>query len=241
MVDDATEIQHDIHDNADETPDDEDGEGDWITPTNVSSHKSRDLGFLPVDGASSSHSLPLAAACMSGDFAVQNILLGMGLGLVGEGGRRISKVRSWVLRCHSCFKCVEKTNSHESLNLCRICRDSTKRFCPSCGNHSLLRTTLTTSAKTGDQVIHLKKNFQYHLRGTKYTIPDAKPGRAKGQQKGGTGLILREDQAEWQNALRSEDRRREKEERRVAKGALAGWNDPDVSCTFRADRLAAVS
>ena len=111
----------------------------------------------------------------------------------------------------------------------RICRDSSKRFCPSCGNPSLLRTTVTVNAKTGQLKIHLKKNFQYHLRGSKYTIPDAKPGRAKGQQKGGTGLILREDQAEWQNAVRYQDKKKEKEERRAAKGALDGWNDPDVS------------
>ena len=87
---------------------------------------------------------------------------------------------------------------------------------------------MTTSATTGEQKIHLKKNFQYHLRGTKFCIPDAKPGRAKGQQKGGSGLILREDQAEWQDAVKAQERRREKEDRRVAKGTLQGWNDPDV-------------
>lgn len=110
----------------------------------------------------------------------------------------------------------------------RICKDSSKRFCPSCGNPSLLRTTVTVSAKTGEQRIHLKKNFQYHLRGTKFTIPDAKAGRAKGQQKGGTGLILREDQREWQDALKSQNIKKHKEEKRAAKGTLEGWNDPDV-------------
>ncbi len=91
---------------------------------------------------------------------------------------------------------------------------------------------MTISAKTGEKTIHLKKNFQYHLRGTKFPIPDAKPGRAKGQQKGGSGLILREDQAEWQDAVRAQEWRREKEDRRVAKGALQGWNDPDVSAAL---------
>ncbi|ORY23531.1 Nin one binding Zn-ribbon like-domain-containing protein [Naematelia encephala] len=190
----------------------DDGEGEWITPKNVAKHRSNDLGLLPSGGISAQPPTPLAAACMTGDYAVQNVLLGMGLGLVGEGGKRISKVKSWVLRCHACFK---------------ICKDSSKRFCPSCGNPTLLRTTVTTSAKTGQQIVHLKKNFQYHLRGTKYTIPDAKAGRAKGQQKGGTGLILREDQAEWSDAVRAQDRQRQKEERRAAKGALDGWNDPD--------------
>lgn len=76
--------------------------GEWITPSNVSVHRSRDLGHLPEGGHASLKEI--TAACMTGDFAVQNVLLAMGLGLVGEGGKRISKVKSWVLRCHACFK-----------------------------------------------------------------------------------------------------------------------------------------
>jgi len=85
-------------------PADEDGEGDWITPSNVSSHRNHDLGLVTADGTWTAPPATIAAACMTGDFAVQNVLMGIGLGLVGEGGKRISKVRSWVLRCHSCFK-----------------------------------------------------------------------------------------------------------------------------------------
>ncbi|EIW67794.1 hypothetical protein TREMEDRAFT_14959, partial [Tremella mesenterica DSM 1558] len=188
--------------------DDEESGGEWITPSTLNKHRSHDLG-LTTGGDDSDR--PLAAACMTGDYAVQNVLLGMGLGLVGDEGKRISKVRSWVLRCHACFK---------------ICRDPSKRFCPSCGNATLLRTTITTSA-SGKQRIHLKRNFQYHLRGTKYSIPDSKPGRAKGQQKGGSGLILREDQGEWLDALKTQQWQKAKEEKKIAKGVLEGWNDPD--------------
>ncbi|OCF34817.1 RNA-binding protein NOB1 [Kwoniella heveanensis CBS 569] len=190
--------------------DNESDGGEWITPSNLTTHRSRDLGLITPNGSNQAE--PPAVACMTGDFAVQNILLGMGLGLVGEGGKKITKVKSFVLRCHACFK---------------ICKDSSKRFCPSCGNATLLRTTVSTDSKTGQQSVHLKKNFQYHTRGTKYSIPDPKMGRAKGQQKGGSGLILREDQMEWSDAVRHQDRQRVKEEKRAAKGALEGWNDPD--------------
>ncbi|WVF66610.1 hypothetical protein IAT40_001350 [Kwoniella sp. CBS 6097] len=190
--------------------DNESDGGEWITPSNLTTHRSRDLGLITPIG--SNQAKPPAVACMTGDFAVQNILLGMGLGLVGEGGKKITKVKSFVLRCHACFK---------------ICKDPSKRFCPSCGNATLLRTTVSTDSKTGQQSVHLKKNFQYHTRGTKYSIPDPKMGRAKGQQKGGSGLILREDQMEWSDAVRQQDRQRVKEEKRAAKGALEGWNDPD--------------
>jgi RNA-binding protein NOB1 len=89
----------------DEKHEDEDSDGgDWINPSNVSKHRSKDLGLVPT-GAGHDQA-PLAAACMTGDYAVQNVLLSMGLGLVGEQGKRISKVKSWVLRCHACFKWV---------------------------------------------------------------------------------------------------------------------------------------
>ncbi|WWC90133.1 uncharacterized protein L201_005066 [Kwoniella dendrophila CBS 6074] len=190
--------------------DDESDGGEWITPSNLTTHRSRDLGLITPGGSSANK--PPSVAAMTGDFAVQNILLGMGLGLVGEGGKRISKVKSFVLRCHACFK---------------ICKDSSKKFCPSCGNATLLRTTISIDSKTGKQNIHLKKNFQYHLRGTKYSIPDSKMGQAKGQQKGGSGLILREDQQEWSNAVKYQVIQKQKQDRRREKGALEGWNDPD--------------
>jgi RNA-binding protein NOB1 len=42
--------------------------------------------------------------CMTADFAKQNVLLQMGLDLVSVDGKRIEKLKTWVLRCHACFK-----------------------------------------------------------------------------------------------------------------------------------------
>jgi RNA-binding protein NOB1 len=86
-----------------EDPETDSDGGEWITPSNLPQHRSRDLGLV-ASGPKSAPQAHLAAACMTGDFAVQNVLLGMGLGLVGEGGKRIGNVKSWVLRCHGCFK-----------------------------------------------------------------------------------------------------------------------------------------
>jgi RNA-binding protein NOB1 len=41
---------------------------------------------------------------MTTDFAMQNVLMHMGLSLVGVDGKKIDKVKTWVLRCHACFK-----------------------------------------------------------------------------------------------------------------------------------------
>jgi RNA-binding protein NOB1 len=85
--------------------------------------------------------------------------------------------------------------------------------------------------------IHLKPNFQYKLRGTKYSIPAPKPGSAK--TGAGTGLILREDQVEYMRAKKVADGKREREEARMMKGMLSkgvdrgvnagvsSWMDPD--------------
>lgn len=95
---------------------DDSDEGEWITPDNVELHKSRDLGLFPslnpdapleIDANGEDDNL---VACMTGDYAMQNILLQMGLGCVGVGGKRISEVRTWVLRCHACFKCVLRSS-----------------------------------------------------------------------------------------------------------------------------------
>jgi RNA-binding protein NOB1 len=86
----------------------DDGEGEWITPDNVSLHKARAVGLAPSERGSvkgkKKESIPVG--CMTADFAMQNVLLQMDLSLVGMEGKRIQKVKTWVLRCHACFKCV---------------------------------------------------------------------------------------------------------------------------------------
>ena len=86
--------------------------------------------------------------------------------------------------------------------------------------------------------VHLKKNFVFRTRGTIYSIPAPKPGSSK--TGSGEGLILREDQTEYMRAVKHEEMRREKEERRLVKQAvetqkggestgikLGNWMDPD--------------
>jgi RNA-binding protein NOB1 len=83
--------------------------------------------------------------------------------------------------------------------------------------------------------VHLKKNFQYKVRGTKYSIPAPKPGSAKTGP--GEGLVLREDQLEYMRAKRRADGKRDREEQRMIKGlvdkggeggvSVGNWSDPD--------------
>jgi RNA-binding protein NOB1 len=91
----------------DDPSDDDDGEGEWITPSNVALHKSRALHLLPHANGKSKRTPKVASVgCMTADFAMQNLLLHMGLDLIGVEGERIEEVKTWVLRCHACFKYV---------------------------------------------------------------------------------------------------------------------------------------
>ncbi|XP_006456832.1 hypothetical protein AGABI2DRAFT_188646 [Agaricus bisporus var. bisporus H97] len=217
----------------DDPSDEDDGEGEWITPQNAGIHKSKALHLLPdndskTKGRKTKEEETIGAGCMTADFAMQNVLLQMGLDLVSVEGKRIQRVRNYVLRCHACYK---------------ICKDQSKKFCPSCGNPSLLRATVTISSPNASKnapvlQVHLKPNFQHRIRGSKYSIPSPKPGSAK--TGNGEGLILREDQSEYLRAKKHADGKREREEARMLKGMLSkgvqegnvgvgvsSWMDPD--------------
>ncbi|KAG8930738.1 serine/threonine-protein kinase M1 [Tulasnella sp. 417] len=203
----------------------DDGEGEWITPTNVRKHQERakSAALIPAEAEAEESVVPVA--CMTADFAMQNCLLHLGLQLVSYDGKKVSQVKTHVLRCHACFK---------------ICKDQSKKFCPSCGGPTLTRVSVTLKAPDSgspnqepELVVHLKKNYQWKLRGTNADLPPPRMGHAKGG--GEPTIILREDQKEWERGVRSEALRKKKEERRVQKalnekekrGDDAVWMDAD--------------
>jgi RNA-binding protein NOB1 len=149
---------------------DDDG---WITPSNIKKHQAQD-----VSADTTQETRHMKVACASHDFALQNVLLQIGLNLVSGNGSRIRQVKTYVLRCHACF---------------HITRKMTLRFCPSCGGATLMRTSTSVDA-SGKRQIHLKRNMQWNNRGTVYAIPAQQHGTAN--MKGRENLILRADQRE---------------------------------------------
>lgn len=118
----------------------------------------------------------------------------------------------------------------------RICKDAAKKFCPSCGNPTLLRVAATIAAPGASPhapalQVHLKRNFQHRTRGTIFALPAPQPGSAKTGAR--TGPVLRADQAEYVRAQRHAEGRRAREEQRMLRGVLGGeraagsWTDPD--------------
>ena len=69
-----------------------------------------------VDGGASVQG-ESSVACVTGDFAMQNVLLQMGLRLVAPNGSRIRELRRWALRCSACSR-VTKVQRPASRTTC---------------------------------------------------------------------------------------------------------------------------
>ena len=175
--------------------DSSDSEG-WITPSNIKNHQAADTN------ASTTATTPetvMQVASITTDFAMQNVLLQIGLNLLSPSLQRIRNIKTYILRCHACFQTV---------------KDTSKQFCPRCGKPTLTRVSCSTNQK-GEFRIHLKKNRQWNHRGDRYSIPkpvpgsaNGKVGQARGGGKGGWGqeLVLTEDQKEYQRAVTEKGR-----------------------------------
>ncbi|KAK4226685.1 Nin one binding Zn-ribbon like-domain-containing protein [Podospora fimiseda] len=178
----------------DEEEEDDDG-GEWITPSNIKKYQAKQSGGT----APQQQQRFLQAALITGDIAMRNVALRINLNLLDTGFSRITFVKMWVLRCHGCWK---------------VCKDTSKQFCPSCGQATLTRVSCSTDS-SGNFTLHLKKNFQFNNRGNVYSIPKATHGSANGKNthvkgggKNGWGreLILAEDQKEYTKKVEEERR-----------------------------------
>ncbi|CAN6934157.1 unnamed protein product [Brassica oleracea] len=114
-----------------------------------------------------------SVACITGDYAMQNVIIQMGLRLLAPGGMQIRQLNRWVLKCHACYTVTPEIG--------RI-------FCPKCGNGGTLRKVAVTIGENGTIIAARKPRVT--LRGTKFSIPMPKSGRDAITKN----LVLREDQ-----------------------------------------------
>ncbi|CUS21759.1 LAQU0S04e00144g1_1 [Lachancea quebecensis] len=194
----------------------EDDDGEWINPENLTEVMIKDSGEdtkgthvrEDTNETTSENHLKLPqnqVALATGDFAVQNVALQMNLNLMNFlSGLKIRKLRNYMLRCHACFKMLP------------LPKDGTpKHFCPSCGGYStLMRCAVSVDAATGEITPHLKANFQWNNRGNRYSIasPLSKNSQKRFGKKGFVHSkhaqatdLLREDQKEYEKALKQEE------------------------------------
>lgn len=159
------------HESVDVTKEDlseeDDGIG-WINEENLEEHLARDGGVGSMTDEDRQR-----VACVTTDFAMQNVMLQIGLKLLSVDGRRmIRQIRRFALRCHSCSA---------------ITRELQRRFCEKCGNATMHRIAFKVD-KNGVARAFLNPKKKPILRGSKYPIPLPRGGRYN------KDLILCEDQ-----------------------------------------------
>merc|ERR1712137_439426 len=135
----------------------EDGFGDdegWITPDNFTSVLFQSDQPVVEDDR-------VFVACCTTDFAMQNVLLQMGIKLLSIDGLQIRNVRNWILRCFACR---------------RVSSDRTRVFCEHCGNKTMRKISIFIDES--GEVKYVLPRKPISTRGTIFSLPKPKPGRA---------------------------------------------------------------
>ncbi|KAL9054092.1 MAG: hypothetical protein Q9162_004349 [Coniocarpon cinnabarinum] len=192
---------------------------DWITPSNINRRMAEETA--PSLASSSVSPDPVPVATLTTDFALQNVLLQLQLNILSTTTlQHIQQLRTTILRCHGCFQLV---------------KDTTKQFCPRCGQPNLTRVPASID-RVGKMQVHLKQNWEWNRRGQRYSIPKPVMGtpsgrNVKGGGKGGWGndLILTEDQKEYTRAVAPGSRARRKEKDLMDEDVLPGILSGDRS------------
>jgi len=152
-----------------ENMDDEDEAG-WITPGNIKEIKQQ----MGDDGTEQELDVTsIKCGCLTTDFAMQNVLIQMGLHVVSVDGRLIRQARNYVQKCYGC----NKVTSNMGVS-----------FCPQCGNKTLMRVAVTIAPDGTTQFHFPKRRRNFNIRGTKFPLPKPEGGRHRDD------IILCEDQ-----------------------------------------------
>uniref|UniRef100_A0A1D1Y0W6 RNA-binding protein NOB1 n=1 Tax=Anthurium amnicola TaxID=1678845 RepID=A0A1D1Y0W6_9ARAE len=158
-----------------------------------------------------------SVACMTSDFAMQNVILQMGLRLLAPGGIQIHQLHKWVLKCHACNKVTTEIG---------------RLFCPKCGNGGTLRKVSVTVGENGlviaarrprinlrgtkvsvtvgeNGLVIAARRPRINLRGTKFSIPLPQGGRDAISKN----FVLREDQVLHELLYRKQKKKNNKQDK----------------------------
>ena len=140
----------------------EDDDLPWITVDNLREAQRADskFGYFPDRSTD--------VCCMTTDFAMQNVIMRMGMRLLSTSGMVMRSVKQWAQQCSGCF---------------RITRDMGRQYCDHCGNNTLIRIALVVNRDGSERVLPIPKYVRDRImstRGTRYAIPLPKQGRNAG-------------------------------------------------------------
>ncbi|CAD2101995.1 UPF0271 protein [Plasmodium vinckei petteri] len=152
----------------DESKGDDDG-GKWINVNNF------DIFNLNVDKNKKFES---DIACVTTDYAMQNVLYQVGLNVITIDGYQISSIKLWGYICTSCYFFMRKNSL---------------LFCSKCGNNSLKKVNVIVDNELKKLVVKIP-NFKVNCKNTIFSIPKKK-NKNKSKNKYEDKLqIFREDE-----------------------------------------------
>ncbi|CAG9790773.1 unnamed protein product [Diatraea saccharalis] len=148
-------VKVDLEENEEYTSEESDSDGgEWITPGNLAQKKKEtELGDFEEK--------EVEVACITSDFAMQNVLRQIGLNVTAIDGRVIKQLRTFIFRCTTCFKTTSVM---------------TKLFCPKCG-HATLRKVAVSIDEEGNQHIHINGRKPLTARGKRFSLPTPRGGQ----------------------------------------------------------------
>ncbi|XP_017568061.1 RNA-binding protein NOB1 [Pygocentrus nattereri] len=148
------ENEEDQEEEEEEDEEEDDDDGGWITPSN--------LKQIQMDVGHVQHSANAKVGCVTTDFAMQNVLIHIGLNVLSLNGMLIKQTRNYILRCHACFKTTTNMN---------------KTFCPNCGHNTLKRIAVSVG-EDGNMQMHFSRNPKVlNPKGKRYSIPLPQGGK----------------------------------------------------------------
>ncbi|XP_056334118.1 RNA-binding protein NOB1 [Danio aesculapii] len=148
------EEEEEINSDDEEEEDEDDDGGGWITPSNIKQ--------VQMDAGVRGPSADVKVGCVTTDFAMQNVLIQIGLNVLSVNGMLIKNTRSYILRCHACFKTTTNMN---------------KSFCPNCGNSTLKKIAVTLN-EDGTMQMHFSRNPKVlNPKGKRYSLPMPQGGK----------------------------------------------------------------
>lgn len=176
-TDDGMEKDAEVRGESDDVEEDQGEEEDddvgWITPQNL--QKARNEMHKDVlDDLKG-----VTVSCMTTDFAMQNVLIQIGIPALSVDGMIIKKAKSFALRCYACFKVTSDTN---------------RLFCPKCGNQTLNKVIVTVD-DDGNTHYHISKRRGFKVGELRRSLPLPQGG------KHAVNPIVCEDQPQPQNRV----------------------------------------
>lgn len=182
-------VQKETPETNDESEED-DCDDEWITPDNLQTYLHAKDDQAQHNKNEEDNSRKISVEVVTSDFAMQNVLMQIGIPVVSLDGVEIRKIKRFKLRCDGC-KTINKKVDIE--------------FCEKCGGHTLSKVSVFANSN-GEITFFKGKRMRKNNRGVQFDIPKPKHGRDK------NAMILREDQL-WvgQNKLRMKDKQRQED------------------------------